>query len=297
MKTLSLFSPSMRCSKWTRQRAHTLLEVLVASGVAILLFVALASTVTNASRFFEFATRRDEMLERSRRALDEITEDLALSNALSLETGADGTPTLTFTLPVDVGEDANDNHVLDSGEDADADGILDRTDGDVISDAGEAEWGCEEADGPRLDLPGSPHRIQLAFVRKAILEESDVGADLNGDGDAVDSFSLGSIVRTTSGGLTRSLGGGAFLVARADSNGDRDGDGAADPLLRLGGETFEDANRNGVRDAGETFADANSNGRWDAFWRLHLTAILRDGRDTPRLLHIVREVTLRNPTR
>ncbi|MFQ5654121.1 MAG: PilW family protein [Planctomycetota bacterium] len=272
----------------------TLVELMAGMVIATVLAIALGMVFMSSSEFFIYATQRDEVLERSRRAIDELEVELMTAHVLSVGTAMNGAPLMVYRLPVDIGEDANDNGLLDPGEDTNANGLLDMIDGDVIDPSGDIQWGCREVDGPHLDLPGSAHRINLTFNATGAVSETAQGVDINGDGDTADVYSRGSLIRSTSGGSVRALGGEYMILASPDVNGDRTGDGLPDPLYMVAGETFTDANGDGVYNPPEAFVDTNGNGEWDGFWRIHFTFYSLDSKRNSHLIQVIRQVSPRN---
>jgi hypothetical protein len=93
-------------------------------------------------------------------------------------------------------------------------------------------WGAEVGGAASLTS-----RAAMAFAPMGSVSESDVGADLNNDGDTLDVFDRGSIVRHVwdeSGQLIpdqASLGSNSILQERCNWGGDLDGDGFDDPIF------------------------------------------------------------------
>jgi hypothetical protein len=143
---------------------------------------------------------------RSRQVIEKLSRELIDARVLGLA-APPGLPTIDFQIPVD----------------ADADG-------DVMTDDGLIEWGAPEVAGPTL---GS--FVRLAFEQSGTLSEPADGFDYNRDGDQLDIFRLGRIVRTTQGGFRTQLGDIDVVVDQADPTADLDGDGQGDPLFSFNG--------------------------------------------------------------
>ncbi len=192
-----------------------------------------------------------------------------------------GSPSLTFVVPVDVGEDTDGDLELDLGEDENGNDGLDLTDGDFTGPNGSIQWGVVEEEGPRLDTPAAPHQAVLRFIAAADVAESAVSFDINGDGDLSDIFQRGSIRLTTTGGRLAEFGRGMILLGKDDPSDDVNGDSAPDPLFSIEGETFTDSDGNGVYSPGESFVDTNGNGAWEGRLRFNLWVFKATGNQRP----------------
>jgi prepilin-type N-terminal cleavage/methylation domain-containing protein len=219
-------------SQDSRQRGLTLLEILVATSVLGVVLASVGSAIITTVNFVEFTAGTGLATDLARSTMDKIEEDLLYAQVLEVGSDANGNPTLTYLVPVDVGEDTNGNGVLDASEDINGNGVLDLTDGDISDPDGEIQWGANEKDRSYLDTPASPHRVTLRFAAVGRVNETEVGTDLNRDGDTTDVFRLGSIVKETSSGFTSEFGGRRIVVSIAD-DGDLDGNGDPDPLFEL----------------------------------------------------------------
>ena len=271
----------------------SLLDLMVTMLLISIVALSLGSLSISTTRFYAQALGRDELLDRTRRVVDEISRELFDARVLSIGDLGDENQ-IVLVVPVDVGEDSNDNGLLDAGEDEDGDGVLDLTDGDVTTAGGTIQWGCMEVGGARLDLPGSEHRVTYTFVAQAVVDESAIGADLNLDGDTSDTFEVGSVTRTTSNGAIRFLGSQSVVMGSPDGPADLNGDGVPDPLFSVTGEAFSDSNSNGIYDVGEGFTDTNGNETWDGRWRLGFILLLEDENGEVQFIHMERESALRN---
>lgn len=278
-----------------RQSGYSLAELMIGLALLVVITLTLGTIFVQANNFLIFASQRDELVERSRRLFDELEFELMTARVVRVGSDASGLPQVEYMIPIDVGEDSNGNRVLDAGEDANGNGLLDPMDGDVLSPDQTIQWGCIEADGARLDQVGAQHRVTLSFSSEQILEESALGTDLNNDGDQTDRFHAGSIELRTTGGLTRTFGGGYLLLGVDDPQADRDGDGVADPLFTVTGESYVDSNNDGTWSAGEVFIDENNNGIWDGLWNIHCTFFSTDSNNTDHALQLRRSIASRNP--
>ena len=219
-----------------RTSGFTILELIVTSGVLGIVLFSVGSAVTTSLSFFEFTTGYGLATETSRRVVEELENDLLSARVLEFGVDGNGQPTVTYLVPVDVGEDTNGNGILDPGEDTNGTGTLDFTDGDVSDPDGTTQWGAVEEDRPYLEMPGNMHRTILSFERLGTVSEAEVDEDLNRDGDLSDRFARGNLVRETTGGFRRELGAGQILVGETP-DADLDGNGDPDPLfesLQLG---------------------------------------------------------------
>ena len=214
-----------------RSDGFTLIELTVTAAVLGVILYSVGIAVLSSVSFFEFTAGYGLATETSRRIVEELEDDLLSAQLIDLSVDAGGYPTVTYLVPVDVGEDTNGNGILDTGEDVNGNGILDLTDGDVSDPEGVTQWGAVEDDRPYLDTAGNPHRTTLGFERLAVVLEKTVGEDLNRDGDRADRFVRGNLVRQTSAGFRQEYGGGNILVGEA-ADMDLDGDGDPDPLFQ-----------------------------------------------------------------
>ncbi|HEV8113782.1 MAG TPA: hypothetical protein VGR31_13480 [Planctomycetota bacterium] len=103
---------------------------------------------------------------------------------------------------------------------------------DVLA-GGDIRWGAIAGGGPTLTGWSA-----LVFVPRALLDESEVHADINHDGDENDLFDVGQIRArswdTSNPAVPASdigLGPPVILQERCHASGDLDGDGFADPIF------------------------------------------------------------------
>jgi len=238
-----------------RQHGLTLIEVSVSLAVFALIAVICASTLTKMTGFYTDSLFRSGLMESAKIAQESALDELRSAKVLSVGTSG-GYPVVTYVVPVS----------LPIG-----------TTSDYFDSSGNVNWGCQEASGPMKDAAGSPHRVTLTVVPGSQVVESKVRADINGDGDRNDTFQLGSLLFTTSGGLKRTLSGGRLLLSEVGKGAfDMSKDGVADRILGVSGEPFVDANANGMYDSGETFTDLNKNGYWDGSLVLNILAFATD---------------------
>ena len=83
------------------------------------------------------------------------------------------------------------------------------------------------------DVPMRGGRATLRFVADAVLDESELAVDLNGDGDRHDKFEQGHLERLLPDGAIEQLTGAWILQPAGDRGGDLDGDGKVDPIFSL----------------------------------------------------------------
>ncbi len=253
-----------------RVRGFTIIEMAIAMAVLSILIVSVGSITRSITDAVGFELIELEIQEVGESVTNQVGRDVAMARLVNFQDTGNGAPVLTFVVPVDVGEDDNGNLLLDAGEDADDDLALDLTDGDFTSPDGTVQWGAVEEEGPRLDTPGTPHQMSIRYASLEDVNEAAVGVDINGDGDQVDVFQRGSLLYTTSGGLTMEYGRGAILAVVADPAADLNNDGVPDPLFLVEGEAFVDSDGNGIYSSGESFTDGNGNGTWDGRIRLNV---------------------------
>ncbi|MEM7164131.1 MAG: prepilin-type N-terminal cleavage/methylation domain-containing protein [Planctomycetota bacterium] len=278
-----------------REAGFTLFELMIALVILIVISGALTMVFMSSKELFVYANQRGELVERSRRAIDRLESDLMMARIVSVQGDNSLAPEFTYVLPVDIGEDANGNGVLDVGEDENASGALDTADGDFYDQSANIQWGCLEAGIGRLDTPTNPHRITVRFQQTDTYDEATEGIDLNRDGDTTDTYARGFLQQTTTDGEVHRIGGDSVILAQPQFDGDRNNDGNPDPLFAIGGESFTDANGNGVVDVTETFDDTNGNNEWDPIFTVNLSFFLIDERRNPHVLQITRSVSPRNP--
>ncbi len=231
----------------------TTLETTVALAVFITTAAVSAPFFTALTSYYTESLFRSNLMESAKIAQERLHDDLVSAKVLSLTTGADGNPILTFVVPVE----------LNNG-----------TKVDYLDSAGDVFWGCVESSGPMQDATGSQHRLILGVVPSSTVAESAARLDLNNDGDTVDTFQLGSLRLRTTGGEETLLNSDRVVISQ-DKVGafDMDGDGVKDPLFSIVGEAFTDLNANGIHDTGEALVDTNLNGRWDGILTLNLLAL------------------------
>jgi len=278
-----------------RRAGFTVVEMLVSITVLVLVIAGVTRLFLDTKNLARATTADLEVAERVRVGLDRIEAEWLACELVALGFDAGGWPRIVYRLPVDVGEDLNGNGILDVGEDANGNGLLDLSDGSVVDASGAIEWGCLENGVPRLDRPGAPHRVTLQYVQTGMFLEADSGTDVNGDGDTVDQFYRGSLVRSTSGGDTLTIAANSVLAPFPDPFGDFDGDGSADPIFELLGEPFVDADGNWIRSPGESYTDQNGDGLWTPVLRVHGWLLVEEELGMPHLFELDRSVRPRNP--
>lgn len=96
----------------------------------------------------------------------------------------------------------------------------------AIDAMGGIVWGAKEAAGP---VAGASYTV--SFVQDGLVQEMVLQTDLNGDGDMVDSYQVGHLQRTTTGGTLVDVSPSVFLVDAFTPTGDLNGDGQPDPLF------------------------------------------------------------------
>jgi prepilin-type N-terminal cleavage/methylation domain-containing protein len=242
-----------------RQTGFTLVEVTVSLAVFALIAVISASTLTRMTSFYTDSLFRSGLMESAKVAQESALDELKSARVLSVGTSG-GYPVVTYVVPV----------LLPNGIST-----------DYFDSSGNVNWGCLEASGPMRDATGSPHRVSLTVTPTSTVEEKKMWFDVNGDGDLQDTFQLGSLVFTTSGGQKRTLIAGRLLISEVGVGAfDMNKDQVADRVLQVSGEPFVDANLNGMYDSGEVYTDLNQNGYWDGSLVLNLLTFAtdRDGR-------------------
>jgi hypothetical protein len=239
-------------------------------------FGSLGLTLIQGREYLESASELGRVPRVATELFAAIEPDLATGKARRIGRGSDTPPFVSYVMPVDIGEDADSDGILDPGEDEDGDGILDRTDGDVHDRDGRIQWGAVDRRGARLDSPSSPQRHTLTFEPLATFDERIAGVDIDADGHLDGRFERGNLVRVSGDGQVERFGAGMVVIPR-----DRGADGRQ--VLRLRGEPFDDANDNGVLDDDERFDDANENGLWDAAWAVEVTFLAFDSEGRPQI--------------
>jgi hypothetical protein len=150
---------------------------------------------------------------------------------------------------------------------------------DFFNAIGDINWGVLEPAGPLLDQAGAPHRLTITVRPTSTLAERDCGLDLNYDGDLLDTFQLGTLQAQTTAGTPITFMVNRLVISEvAKGNFDIDGDKIVDPLFQITGETFTDANLNGVHDSTEVYVDSNKSTHWDGALQVNLLTVGR-GRD------------------
>ncbi len=99
-------------------------------------------------------------------------------------------------------------------------------DGSFFDATGAVQWGMEVGGA---DVAGA--RATVAFVTDQVLDEAALGADVNGDGDQVDRFDRGHLVRSLPDGSSVSLTGAWILQPTGAHGGDVTGDLVPDPIF------------------------------------------------------------------
>lgn len=96
---------------------------------------------------------------------------------------------------------------------------------DEISEVGSIPWdSTEEA---------------IRFRTKREIRESEIGEDLNGDGDRADRFAIGVLETEDSRGVRPITETGEVMLGLPSYAGDLDGDGVADPLFEVDERSVE----------------------------------------------------------
>jgi len=183
-----------------RERGITLIEMAFALSCAVLILAAgygLLGAVGGASAE---TMRGLGTLRESMKAMDGLRGDLQTARVISVS--ADGT-SLTYTLPLAIGDAST-----------------------IVNDTGEVQWGIADSEGELLG--GS---CTLSFVIERQVGESTVGRDINKDGDKVDVFDVGHLVKTSSRGHRMTFPTIRLLLKSGDRAGDVTGDGEADPIF------------------------------------------------------------------
>jgi prepilin-type N-terminal cleavage/methylation domain-containing protein len=237
---------------------YTLVEMSVSMAIFVVLAVMGASILVKTTRFCTESIFRSDIMESGKIGQERLFDQLFSAKVISLLPGGPaGTPVLTVVVPVEVPIGGGLTDYLDTN--------------------GKVNWGAVEATGPILDLPGSPHQVTITVRITGTVTEKDAGLDLNMDGDLLDSFQVGTLVMRTTGGEETVLVTGKLVLGEIGKGAfDMDGDKVVDPLFAISGETFTDANKNGVHDDGESFTDTNANKRWDGTLSVNLLAFSRD---------------------
>ena len=254
----------------TGVRGFTLLDLTIALTAMLVIFASVGVVAHSITDAVGFEMVQMEVQEVGESVTSAIGRELPRARILDFQGMKAETLSLTYVIPVDVGEDDNGNRALDAGEDTNGNDALDLSDGDFTAPDGSIQWGAVENEGPRLDTPGSPHQINLRFVSEEDIDEALLMFDINGDGDLLDVFQRGNLRYTTTGGLTADYGRAAIFAVEKDPAADLNSDGIPDPLFLIEGEPFTDSDRNGVYSPDETFTDRNGSGTWDGRIRLNL---------------------------
>ncbi len=208
-----------------RRAGFTLLEVMIASAIGVVMILATYLVFSTSLSAQSSGEKTGYLEERGRILLDRLVERLRTSNILFVETSSTLVPRIDFQVPVD--PDGN---------------------GSVVNvSTGKIDWGSVETTGHVLT---GYHRFQ--FQAQRLIQESVIKQDLNGDGDQNDTFALGRIVESSSGGTisSKAVGGDigaevmflygnftADLNARFDSDGDGNNANAGEDVMfvRLNG--------------------------------------------------------------
>lgn len=96
---------------------------------------------------------------------------------------------------------------------------------DEISAAGAVPWSATEE--------------AIRFRPKREIRESDIGEDLNGDGDRTDRYSVGVIETEDERGVRPITETGEVILGLPSYDGDLDGDGVGDPLFAVDERSVE----------------------------------------------------------
>jgi prepilin-type N-terminal cleavage/methylation domain-containing protein len=189
----------------------TLLEMVVAVAILSLVLLMAFGTMKRTTEVSSMESLRNQMERSGAESLEAMVEELNASSVLAI--ASDGS-LLTFQVPVDL--DGN---------------------GTVLDADGNCEFGLDDLG---VVSNGS---ATLMFVQNQVggnpevLSEAALGRDLNGDGDRVDIYDRGRIVRnSTASALNRTLTGVRVIQPSGNWGGDIDGDGQADPVFRMNGK-------------------------------------------------------------
>jgi type II secretory pathway pseudopilin PulG len=204
-----------RCAS---RAGFSLLEVVVAVGVLALMMIGVAMVFKDTGFVASSEAKSNDVARTSQGALDQMTKELRESAIRVITVSADGS-SIQFQIPVDI--DGN---------------------GTILDGSGAVEYGFLDRGVPTKGTITYRFVENIVGGRPDVLREADLRLDLNGDGDRLDSFDRGCIVRIThaNGGPEvrgPALTGQCVVVAHADWGGDIDGDGVADPIFKLDGAT------------------------------------------------------------
>lgn len=184
------------------QRAFSLVELMIVSGVLGILSVMIAAGLQQGQEFAssEMSVTTSEM--KVALAIDKVRSRLAVARVD--EPVADGNR-IRFMVPID-------------------------HDGDGLSydQSGNVTFGYDVGGVPTI---GAAAWFQFAFDRT--ITEQEMALDANGDGDLDDAFELGHVELLRPGGGAIPITGSWLLQEAGNPGGDFDGDLAPDPMFDL----------------------------------------------------------------
>ncbi len=182
------------------EAGFTLLEAAIVTIIFSAIVVSIYETVSTGQRSATEFSARAEFEDRAREAVRRLEREFYRARIVEVE-APPAAPAVVYQLPVDPDDD-----------------------GDFTDASEQIEWGSPEAGN---DQKGGEIRLEWRFDR--LVSEADDGVDLNGDGDAADSFQIGRLVRASAAGQEIPIGPAAVATTAPDPGGDLTGDGAPDP--------------------------------------------------------------------
>lgn len=185
---------------------YTAFELVIVIAIFGLVLFALGGLLNTGGASANFLAATATHQGRCRAMVEKVSRELMTARLVALADSPDE-PRLDFQTPVDW----------------DADG--DQLDPDML-----IEWGVDEEAGAVLGA-----FAVLSFVPYDRADEIADRIDYNDDGDQLDVFRVGRLVRRTAGGLRTAFGDLNLLVNDADPQGDVDGDGNPDPMFTFDG--------------------------------------------------------------
>ncbi|MEM7235439.1 MAG: hypothetical protein AAF517_24920, partial [Planctomycetota bacterium] len=121
----------MKCAQTqARQGGFTVIEAAISTALLAVIGLSIGMLSDTAMNVVQEETRRLELEQIGQTTTAVLENEILIAKPVGLVLSGTGAPSFSYVIPVDVGEDTNDNQTLDAGEDVNGNLALDLVDGD-----------------------------------------------------------------------------------------------------------------------------------------------------------------------